>query len=116
MNIPNFLTILRLFFPIFIGILCYLKLDINLDKFFDQYLRDVRIPEFEYEISNGELKYRWNNVIEGFEMPIEVIIDGENKFLHPNEEFKSTPINNLYINIDNDYYITKKDLKVVIDS
>ena len=92
------------------------KLDINLDKFFDQYLRDVRIPEFEYEISNGELKYRWNNVIEGFEMPIEVIIDGENKFLYPNEEFKSTPINNLYINIDNDYYITKKDLKVVIDS
>ena len=29
MNIPNFLTILRLFFPIFIGIVCYLKLDIN---------------------------------------------------------------------------------------
>ena len=49
-------------------------------------------------------------------MPIEVIIDGENQFLYPNEEFKSTPINNLYINIDNDYYITKKDLKVVIDS
>ena len=32
MNIPNFLTILRLFFPIFIGIVCYLKLDINLEK------------------------------------------------------------------------------------
>ena len=32
MNIPNFLTILRLFFPIFIGILYYLKLDINIEK------------------------------------------------------------------------------------
>ena len=32
MNFPNFLTILRLFFPIFIGIVCYLKLDINLEK------------------------------------------------------------------------------------
>ena len=32
MNIPNFLTILRLFFPIFIGIVCYLKLDINSEK------------------------------------------------------------------------------------
>ena len=32
MNIPNFLTILRLFFPIFIGIVCYLKLDINFEK------------------------------------------------------------------------------------
>ena len=32
MNIPNFLTILRLFFPILVGIVCYLKLDINLEK------------------------------------------------------------------------------------
>ena len=32
MNIPNFLTILRLFFPIFVGIVCYLKLGINLEK------------------------------------------------------------------------------------
>ena len=32
MNIPNFLTILRLFFPIFISIVCYLKLDIKLEK------------------------------------------------------------------------------------
>ena len=32
MNIPNFLTILRLFFPIFICIVCYLNLDINLEK------------------------------------------------------------------------------------
>ena len=32
MNIPNFLTILRLFFPIFIGIVCYLKLDVYLEK------------------------------------------------------------------------------------
>ena len=32
MNIPNFLTILRLFFPLFISVICYLKLDINLEK------------------------------------------------------------------------------------
>ena len=32
MNIPNFLTILRLFFPIFIGIICCFRLDISLEK------------------------------------------------------------------------------------
>ena len=32
MYIPNFLTTLRLFFPLFIGVLCYFKLDISLEK------------------------------------------------------------------------------------
>ena len=91
-------------------------LDINLEKFFDQYLRDVRIPIFEYEITNGVLMYRWNDVIDGFDMPVEVIIDGKNKKLYPTSEFKKTPIKNLYINVDDDYYIFKKDLKIVIDS
>ena len=89
---------------------------IDLSKVFDQYLRDYRVPIFEYEITNGELNYRWNNVIEGFDMPIEVIIDGKNTFLYPTSEFKKTPIKNLYINVDDDYYIFKKDLKIVIDS
>ena len=92
------------------------SIGMDLSKVFDQYLRDVRVPVFEYEITNGELKYRWNNVIDGFDMPIEVIIDGKNTLLYPTLEFKKTPIKNLYINVDNDYYIFTKDLKVIIDS
>jgi len=89
---------------------------IDLSKVFDQYLRDYRVPIFEYEITNGELNYRWNNVIEGFDMPVQVIIDGKNTFLYPTSEFKKMPIDSLYINVDDDYYIFKKDLKIVIDS
>ena len=88
----------------------------NLSKVFDQYLRDYRVPVFEYEITNGVLMYRWNNVIDGFDMPLEVIIDGENTLLYPTLEFKQVPIKSLYINVDDDYYIFKKDLKIVIDS
>ena len=88
----------------------------NLSKVFDQYLRDYRVPVFEYEITNGVLMFRWNNVIDGFDMPLEVIIDGENTLLYPTLEFKQIPIKNLYINVDNDYYIFKKDLKIVVDS
>ena len=89
---------------------------IDLSKVFDQYLRDYRVPIFEYEITNGELNYRWNNVIEGFDMPVQVIIDGKNTFLYPTSEFKKMPIDNLYINVDDDYYIFTKDLKIVIES
>ena len=55
-------------------------------------------------------------MIDGFNMPVEVIIDGKNKLLYPTSEFKKTPIKNLYIDIDDDYYIFKKDLKIVVDS
>ena len=92
------------------------SIGMDLSKVFDQYLRDFRVPIFEYEIINGVLMYRWNNVIDGFDMPIEVIIDGENTILYPTQEFKKTSINNLYINVDDDYYVFKKDLKVVIDN
>ena len=33
------------------------------------------IPIFEYEINHGELKFRWSNVINGFNMPIEINLD-----------------------------------------
>jgi len=90
------------------------SIGIDLSKVFDQYLRDVRVPVFEYEVINGELKYRWNNVIKGFDMPIEVIIDGENRILYPKLEFKKTPIKNLFINVDDDYYVFTKDLKIIV--
>ena len=92
------------------------SIGMNLSKVFDQYLRDVRVPVFEYEIKNGELKYRWNNVIDGFDMPIEVIIDKKNTIIKPSTEFKKIPIKNLYINVDDDYYIFTKDLKIITDS
>ena len=92
------------------------SIEMDLSKVFDQYLRDYRVPIFEYEITNGVLMYRWNNVIDGFDMPLEVIIDGENTLLYPTLEFKQVPIKSLYINVDDDYYIFKKDLKIVIDS
>ena len=88
----------------------------DLSKIFDQYLRDYRVPVFEYEIIDGELNYRWNNVIDGFDMPLEVIIDGKNMELYPISEFKQIPIKNLYIKVDDDYYVFTKDLKIIIDS
>ncbi len=93
-----------------------MRIGIDLSKVFDQYLRDYRVPIFEYEIDGGELQYRWNDVIDGFDMPIEVIVDGENQILNPSNEFKKIPIKNLYINVDDDYYVFTKDLKIVINN
>lgn len=57
------------------------SLNLNLTKFFDQYLRDTRIPTLEYFVKGGNLTYRWSNCIRGFDMPVKVWIDGKEKVL-----------------------------------
>ena len=92
------------------------SIGMDLSRVFDQYLRDYRIPMFEYEISNGILSYRWNDVIKEFDMPVEVKIDGETKLLQPTNKFQKLKIKNLFVNVDKDYYVYSKDLKVVIEN
>ena len=86
-------------------------LELNLTAFFNQYLRDIRIPNFEYYIANNELNYRWNNVVKNFEMPIEIEINNANLWLYPNAAWQKTKIKTSEISIDRDYYITHKQLK-----
>ena len=84
---------------------------LDLTAFFNQYLRDVRIPNFEYSIANNKLSYRWNNVVENFEMPIEIEINKENYWLYPNSDWQKMEINSSEIHIDRSYYIEYKKLK-----
>jgi aminopeptidase N len=86
------------------------QLDINLKVFFDQYLRDPRVPTFEYSIQNGILKYKWTNTIEGFHMPLEISA-GENKLkIHPTNEIQEMKLNFDDIKIDRDYYVFKSKI------
>ena len=81
------------------------KLNINLKKFFDQYLRDTRIPIFEYEINDGELKYRWSNVINGFDMPIEINLDNKSIKLFPVMDWKHLKTIEGNLEINKNYYV-----------
>ena len=83
---------------------------LNLSAFFNQYLRDVRVPTLEYSIINKQLQYRWNNVVENFEMPIEIKINQEALWLYPTVDWKKMKINSKQISIDRDYYINYKQL------
>ena len=83
----------------------------DLKYIFDQYLRDIRIPILEYTIENQKFKYRWINTIDGFNMPIEIIIDKENKKLFPKTYWQTINTTDENIIVDRDYYILTKDLK-----
>jgi len=86
------------------------KIGFDLTTFFDQYLRDIRIPNLEYSISNGLLTYRWIDVIDNFTMPLEIEVQGENILIYPTTNKKSLKINSDKIKIDRDYYV--KSLKI----
>jgi hypothetical protein len=83
----------------------------NLKFFFNQYLRDVRIPVLEYRIDGGKLNYRWNNVVSGFDMPVELMSKKQSLWLYPTESWQTTATTVSKIEIDSDYYINLKKLK-----
>jgi aminopeptidase N len=56
---------------------------LELDYFFDQYLRDVRIPILEYYVKDKKLFYRWGNCVSGFRMPVKVTIGEKEHWLKP---------------------------------
>ena len=80
---------------------------INLKPFFDQYLRDIRIPVFEYYIRGEELTFRWNNCVQGFEMPVKIYVNGESMVVSPTRRFETIQIGSAdaVITVDPDYYV-----------
>ncbi len=79
------------------------KAGIDFSKVFDQYLRGIKIPKLAHKISKGIVSYRWENVVEGFNMPVKVSIDGKEQFVFPTTEWKKTKGDKL--SIDRNFYI-----------
>ena len=84
------------------------KADKNFSKIFDQYLRDIRIPSFEYFVKNNEMQYRWGNAIEGFDMPIRVSINGESTWLSPNSKWQKLSLESKSnkVKVDANFYVS----------
>ena len=90
----------------------YISKTVNYDlsSVFDQYLRDIRIPTLEYKIEDNRMFYRWINVIDGFNMPIEIKINNKSKIIYPSEKFDFLKLKENSIEFDEDYYILIKEL------
>ncbi len=80
----------------------------NLQKVFDQYLRDTRIPALEYRLEKNQLQYRWADCVPEFNMPVKVKLDQSKSYqlLQPKTEWQSLKVNNLVeLRADPDFYI-----------
>ena len=84
------------------------SIGLDLKYVFNQYLRDVRIPIFEYKIDENGLNYRWSNSIDNFDMPLDIELNGEKTRLFPKNNWSEykTKVNTL--EIDRNFYIKTK--------
>ena len=64
---------------------------IDLSKVFDQYLRTTKVPTLEYRFAGDTLRYRWTNVVPGFNMPLKVTLDWPDfAVIHPTEAWQAS--------------------------
>ena len=86
---------------------------IDFSKTFDQYLRDIKIPELEYKIEKNILSFRWTNCIPGFDLPLKIQAGGEH-WIHPTEKWtklKLTARTPVQLQVDRSFYVTTKEVK-----
>ena len=84
------------------------KVGMDLNPFFNQYLRDTRIPKLEYYFENNNLVYHWANCVSGFNIPVKINLSGVEKWLKPETDWK-TEANvgeNVKLMVDVNFYLT----------
>ena len=84
----------------------------DLEPFFNQYLRTTNRPTLEYYYDSGNLRFRWNSVVEGFNMPTKLIIDGKSHSIEPVQTWRQIALDNIpeAISIDPGYYIVGSEI------
>lgn len=85
---------------------------IDLTAFFNQYLRSTKIPTLEYSIKNKELKYRYTNIVNGFNIPIKTTINNEEQWIVPKAEWQTLILNSKHstFEINPNFYINSTQL------
>jgi aminopeptidase N len=89
------------------------KAEMDLSKEFDQYLRTIKIPVFEYKIeADNVIKYRYTNVIEGFAMPMRLLADDKELWLEPTTEWQTEKVAHgaAAFKVDPNFYVEVKEL------
>lgn len=82
----------------------------DLAPMFDQYLRTTKIPTFEYQIVKREMQYRYRDVVKGFTMPIKILINNEEQWLIPTDQWQTikVPKKTSSISVPNDFFVNTR--------
>ena len=84
---------------------------IDLESFFEQYLRTTKIPILEYKIKNNHLTYKWSNIVDGFSTPIKVFINSNEQLITPSKVWKKLQLDKSITSfyVDKNFYVDLKN-------
>jgi aminopeptidase N len=82
-----------------------MKTKIPLQEFFEQYLRTTMIPKLETRKSKKGIEYRYTNIIKGFDMPVQVTIDGKEQWIYPKAEWQEIKCKKGKLVLDPDFLV-----------
>jgi len=80
---------------------------LDLEGFFEQYLKTIKIPEIQYKNKNGVFSYCYKNTVKGFTIPVRFFIDDKEVWLNPSEKWQklTLPSKDSKVRIDENFYI-----------
>jgi aminopeptidase N len=83
------------------------KAGIDLSKVFDQYLRTIKIPVLKYTIDGTTVKYGYENVVDGFDMPLRVKVNGFDRVIKPGTKMQQFSLRGPVksFEVDRNFYI-----------
>jgi aminopeptidase N len=86
----------------------------DLSRIFAQYLTTPRIPVLEYGIDGSTLRYRWTDVVDGFDMPVRVSTGGgELRWLQPTQRWQQTTLplpTPSELRVDENFYVEARSV------
>ena len=73
------------------------ELRIDLDEFFTQYLETTMVPKLQLKLVEDDgdefLIYRWTNVVDGFDMPVQLqYAQYDQKWIYPEQDWKKVKL------------------------
>ena len=86
---------------------------IDLSKVFDQYLRTTKIPVLQYKTEGKTVSFKYENVVNGFMMPVRVNINSKEVVITPNETLQilTFPDDVKTFEVNRNYYINAEPFK-----
>ena len=88
------------------------KSEIDFSKVFDQYLRTTKVPVFEYKLEGNGISFRWSNIVDNFDIPLKVSMNGEDKWIKPTAEWQvlnlETSIDTF--DVDRNFYVIRNEM------
>lgn len=85
---------------------------IDLTAFFNQYLRTAPIPMLQYEVDGKQVRFRYTDIVDDFDMPVKIKVNQNWHWIYPMADWKTKVFDKEVgsIEIDKNFYIASQKL------